>query len=104
MLSAILFAGRDREGAELAVALVRAVSDPMHLGNMSLALAKGGRMCEARVIAQRLERVDDDVRGVRHGRLSSRLALGDTSGALSAPEAAAAGDGDLVPSLSLASP
>ena len=64
---------------------------------MSLALAKGGRVREARAIAQRLERMDDDVRGVWYGRLSSRLALGDTSGALSALEAAAAGDGDLVP-------
>lgn len=104
MLSAFLFAGRDHEGAERAVALVRAVSDPMHLGNMSLALATGGRMREARVIAQRLEVEDEDVRGVWHGRLSSRLALGDTSGALSAPEAAAAENGDLVPSLILASP
>ena len=104
MLGTFSYAGRDREGADRAAALAGATSDPMYLGAMSLALAKGGRLREAQVIAQRLERVDDDVRGVWLGRLSSRLVLGDTSGALSALEAAAAGDGDLVPSIGLANP
>ena len=104
MLAAFSFAGRDREGADRAAALAGTLSDPMYLGLMSLALAKGGRMREAVEIAQRLERMDDDIRGIWYSRLSSRLVLGDTSGALSALEAAAAGDGDLVPSIILANP
>jgi serine/threonine-protein kinase len=104
MLAAFSFANRDREGADRAAALARALSDPMYLGSMSLALAKGGRIREAMEIAQRLERMDDDIRGICYGRLSSRLVRGDTSGALSALEAAAAGDGDLVPSIILANP
>ncbi len=76
----------------------------MYLGGMSRSLAKGGRTREAKIIAQRLERMGDDVRGVWYGRMSSRLVFGDTSGALAALEAAAAGDGDLVPSVILANP
>ena len=76
----------------------------MHLGSQSLALAKDGRIGEALEIAQRLERMDDDIRGIWYGRLSSRLVRGDTSGALSALEAAAAGDGDLVLSIIPANP
>ena len=104
MLSALAIAGRDREGAERAAALAPLLSDPMYLGGMSRALAKGGRTREATLIAQRLERTGDDVRGVWYGRLSSRLAVDDTSGALAALEAAAAGEGDLVPSIILANP
>ncbi|WP_053333874.1 serine/threonine-protein kinase [Gemmatimonas phototrophica] len=104
MLTALAMAGRHAEGAERAAKLAPLVSDPMYLGGMARALAMGGQLGEATRISQRLERMGDDVRGVWYGRLSSRLVTGDTSGALAALEAAAASDGDLVPSVILANP
>ena len=104
MLTALTMAGRHAEGAERAATLAPLVSDPMYLGGMARALAMGGKLREASSISQRLERMTNDVRGVWYGRMSSRLVTGDTSGALAALEAAAASDGDLVPSVILANP
>jgi serine/threonine-protein kinase len=104
MLSAFAMAGRHSEGAERAAKLAPLVSDPLYLAPMARALAVGGQVGEATRISQRLERLGNDVRGVWYGRMSSRLVTGDTSGALAALEAAAASDGDLVPSVILANP
>jgi len=104
MLSTFAMAGRHAEAAERAAELAPLVSDPMYLGGMARSLAAVGKLREASSIAQRLERMGNDVRGVWYGRMSSRLVTGDTSGALTALEAAAAIDGDLVPSVILANP
>jgi hypothetical protein len=104
MLSAFAMAGRHSEGAERAAKLAPLVSDPLYLAPMARALAVGGQVGEATRISQRLERLGNDVRGVWYGRMSSRLVTGDTSGSLAALEAAAAIDGDLVPSVILANP
>jgi TolB-like protein/Tfp pilus assembly protein PilF/tRNA A-37 threonylcarbamoyl transferase component Bud32 len=74
------------------------------LGQYGLVLGVGGSRADAQALVRRVEAMPDSLPGRISALFRLHLALGDTTRALDALERAAAGDGDLVLSLIVASP